>query len=63
MAHDPHFTEFEQGERAALLQLRSFITRQGLKLKSAALVKEIDLFCATRLNDIRMDASQRDRRD
>lgn len=63
MAHDPHFTEFEQGERAALSQLRSFITRQGLKLKGAALVKEIDIFCATRLNDIRMDASHRSGRN
>lgn len=60
MANDPHFTEFEQGERAALLQLRSFITNQGLTLKGAALTREVDAFCAQRLHDIRMDAAHRE---
>lgn len=43
----PHYTEFEKGERAALLQIRSFITKHG--------VKELDAYCAQRLHDIKMD--------
>jgi len=49
---DPAFTEFEQGERQALLQLRTFILKHGLR--------EVDAYCAQRLHDIRMDARHRD---
>lgn len=42
------FTEFEKGERQALLQVRSFIINHG--------TKEVDAYCAQRLHDIRMDA-------
>lgn len=41
-------TDFEKGERQALLEVRSFITKHGLK--------EVDAYCAQRLHDIRMDA-------
>ncbi len=44
---DPTYSEHEQGERAALLQVRSFIAKHGLK--------EVDAFCAQRLDDIKMD--------
>ena len=44
----PEYTEFEKGERAALLQVRSFIIKHG---KS-----QVDAFCAQRLHDIAMDA-------
>lgn len=50
---DPKFTEFEQGERQALLQLRTFITKHG--------VKEVDQYAAQRLHDIRQDALHRQR--
>lgn len=53
---DDVFTEFEQGERAALLQLRSFIIRAHFEKKPFS---EVDAYCAQRLNDIRMDASHR----
>jgi hypothetical protein len=49
---DPTFTEFEEGEREALLQVRSFIAKHG--------TKEVDAYCAQRLHDIRMDARHRD---
>lgn len=42
------FTEFERGERQALLEVRSFITKHG--------AKEVDAYCAQRLHDITMDA-------
>ncbi len=48
---DPSFTDFEQGERQALLEVRSFILKHGLK--------EVDAYCAQRLHDIRMDARHR----
>jgi hypothetical protein len=49
--NEPDYTEFEQGERQALLQLRSFIARHG--------VKEVGDYAAQRLHDIRMDARHR----
>lgn len=52
---DDQFEPFEQGERAALLQVRSFISKHG--------TKEVDAFCAQRLHDIRMDARHRLTRD
>ena len=58
---DPAFSEFEQGERHALLELRKFVSTQGLRLKGAALVREVDVFCATRLHDLRQDAEHRQR--
>lgn len=48
---DPSFTDFQQGERQALLEVRSFILKHGLK--------EVDAYCAQRLHDIRMDARHR----
>lgn len=48
------FTEFEEGERQALLQVRSFIATHG--------TKEVGDYCAQRLHDIRMDANERVRR-
>lgn len=42
------YNDFEQGERQALLQVRSFITKHG--------TKEVDAYCAQRLHDIMMDA-------
>lgn len=48
---EPAYTEFEQGERQALLQVRSFIARHG--------VKEVSDYCATRLHDMKMDARRR----
>lgn len=51
MTADPDYTEFEQGERQALLQLRSFIAKRG--------TKEVDAYCAQRLADIENDARPR----
>lgn len=48
---DPAFSEFEQGERQALLEVRGFILKHGLR--------EVDAYCAQRLHDIRMDARHR----
>ncbi len=45
------YTDFEKGERQALLEVRSFITKHGLQ--------EVDTYCALRLHDIRMDAFHR----
>ena len=42
------YSEFERGERQALLQVRSFIAMHGKR--------EVDAFCAQRLHDIAMDA-------
>lgn len=42
------YSDFERGERQALLQVRSFVIKHG--------PKEVDAFCAQRLHDIRMDA-------
>lgn len=47
---DPEYSDFERGERQALLQVRSFIAKHGLK--------EADAFCQQRLHDIMMDARQ-----
>lgn len=41
-------SEFEKGERQALLEVRSFITKHG--------TKEVDAYCRQRLHDIAMDA-------
>ncbi|WP_374414249.1 hypothetical protein [Novosphingobium colocasiae] len=54
MNHGPDYTEFEQGERAALLEVRSFIIKHGLK--------EVDAYCAQRLHDIQMDRTHHDRK-
>lgn len=43
----------EASERETLLQIRTFITRHGLK--------EVDAYCAQRLHDIHMDAARRGR--
>lgn len=51
MSRDPSYTEFEQGERQALLQVRSFIARHG--------TKEVGDYAAQRLHDIKMDALRR----
>jgi hypothetical protein len=51
MTDNEAYNDFEQGERQALLQVRSFIVKHGSKG-----IKEIDMFCAQRLNDIKMDA-------
>lgn len=40
--------EFNRGERQALLEVRSFILKHG--------VKEVDAYCAQRLHDIAIDA-------
>lgn len=48
---EPEYTEFEQGERQALLQVRSFIAKHG--------IKEVSDYAAMRLHDIRMDALHR----
>lgn len=45
---EPTYSEFERGERAALLQVRSFIIKHGRA--------DVDAFCAQRLHDIAMDA-------
>lgn len=42
------YSEFEKGERHALLKVRSFITQHGKK--------EVDAYCAQRLHDMYMDA-------
>lgn len=47
MRTEPEYSDFEQGERQALMQVRSFIAKIGLK--------DVDAFCAQRLHDIRMD--------
>lgn len=47
MRAEPNYSEHEKGERAALLNVRSFIVHHGLK--------EVDAFCAQRLHDIMMD--------
>jgi len=47
------YTDFEKGERQALLEVRSFITKHGMK--------EVDTYCAQRLHDIHMDAFHRDK--
>lgn len=47
-SRDDDYCEYELGERAALLQVRSFIIKHGLR--------EVDAFCAQRLHDIKMDA-------
>lgn len=47
MSREPDYSEFEKGERQALLQVRSFIIKHG--------TKEVDAFCAQRLHDIMMD--------
>jgi hypothetical protein len=44
------FTDFERGERQALLKLRTFITKHG--------TKEVDQYAAQRLHDIRQDATR-----
>lgn len=44
-------SEFEKGERQALLEVRSFITKHG--------TKEVDAYCQQRLHDINMDAKPR----
>lgn len=44
---EPIYTEFEKGERQALLEVRSFVTKHG--------TKEVDAYCMQRLHDIRMD--------
>lgn len=51
MTGEPTYSEFEKGEREALLQVRSFIIKHGKK--------EVDTFCAQRLHDIEMDARPR----
>lgn len=48
MSDNEAYNDFEQGERQALLQVRSFITKHG--------TEEVDMFCAQRLHDIKMDA-------
>ena len=48
---EPAYTEFELGERQALLEVRSFITKHGKR--------EVDAYCAQRLHDLRMDALAR----
>lgn len=50
MTH-PAYTDFEAGERQALLDVRSFLIKHGRR--------EVDAFCAQRLHDIRMDARHR----
>lgn len=42
------YSAYQQGERAALLQVRSFIISHGRA--------HVDAFCAQRLHDIAMDA-------
>jgi hypothetical protein len=48
---EPTYTEFEQGERQALLQVRSFIAQHG--------TKEVSDYAAQRLHDLKMDALRR----
>lgn len=48
------YTEFERGEREALLQVRSFLIKHG--------AREVDAFCAQRVHDIMMDARAREGR-
>jgi hypothetical protein len=48
---EPTYSEFEEGERQALLQVRTFIAHHG--------VKEVGDYCAQRLHDIQMDARPR----
>lgn len=57
-AYPENLSDFDKGERQALLQLRSFIATQALQLKGKRLVDEIDGYCAQRLHDIRRDAEQ-----
>ena len=47
------FSEREEGERQALLEVRGFITKNG--------TKDVDAYCAQRLHDMRMDARHRSR--
>lgn len=47
---DDPFSDFEKGERQALMEVRSFITKHG--------TKNVDAYCAQRLFDISMDAMQ-----
>lgn len=47
------YSEFEKGERQALLEVRGFITKHG--------TKEVDAYCAQRLHDIMMDARPKHR--
>lgn len=49
---EPQYSEFEQGERQALLQVRSFITKHGRA--------HVDAYCAQRLHDMMMDARHRE---
>jgi hypothetical protein len=51
MTAKPAYTEFEQGERQALLELRSFIAKRG--------TKKVDAYCAQRLADIESDTRPR----
>lgn len=53
MSDEPKYTEFEKGEREALLQVRGFIAKHG--------IKEVDDFCWQRLHDIQMDARHHQR--
>lgn len=48
---EPAYTAQEVGERTALLQVRSFVIKNGHA--------EVDAFCAQRLHDIAMDARHR----
>lgn len=45
---EPVYSEYQDGERAALLQVRSFIIKHGKA--------QVDAYCAQRLHDIAMDA-------
>jgi hypothetical protein len=47
MSIEETYDEFTRGERQALLRVRSFITKHG--------VREVDAYCAQRLHDIMMD--------
>jgi hypothetical protein len=49
----PNWTEFEEGERDALLRVRTFIALHG--------TGEVDDYCMQRLHDIRMDAMHREK--
>lgn len=48
---EPPVSDYELGERQALLEVRSFILKHGLK--------EVDAYCAQRLHDIAEDAKTR----
>ncbi len=56
MSTEPSYTDFEKGERAALLAMRSFIIEIALRHKGKKLENELDAYCAQRLHDIRADA-------